>query len=196
MKRLIVLLPLFLAGCFSMDKEFPDKRYYVIEAERGEARAPSSDAPVLRIRKLDIAPAYEGKSLVYRTGELRYESDFYHAFFVSPAAMIGGQTRSWLEASGLFSLITSSADAGYRLQGSVAALYGDYTDEASPKAVMEIQFLLLEDAESSHPKIVLQKNYREEVPLAERTPESLARGFSDALAKLLFALEQDISGQI
>jgi cholesterol transport system auxiliary component len=196
MRKLIVLLPLILAACVSMDKEFPDKRFYVIEAERGEVVTPPSDAPILRMQRLDIAPAYEGKSLVYRTGELSYASDFYHAFFVAPAALIGGETRAWLQASGLFSRVTSSTDAGYTLQGNVASLYGDYTDEASSRAVLEIQFLLLGPAQDSPAKVVLQRNYCEEVSLADRSPEALARGFSDALGRILTALEKDMAGQI
>jgi len=193
-----ILLAVISAGCLSVDKEYPVKRFFVIEAGRGEHADPPMEAPVLRLRKMSTAPELDGKSLIYRTGDLSFETDFYNAFFISPGSMLGGEVRKWLEASGRFALVTDSAggmETDYVLMSHLAALYGDHSEEDSSKAVMEIQFLLLEERDEE-PAIVLQKNYREAIPLTDRDPATLARGFSDALRKILDALEQELAGKI
>ena len=77
----------------------------------------------------------------------------------------------------------------------MTALYADLRDAAVPKAVMEIRLLLLKDSSAS-PEIVLDKTYRQAVPLQNRQPAILAAGWSKGLAQILTALEQDLAAKI
>jgi hypothetical protein len=109
-------------------------------------------------------------------------------------ALLTAQVRRWFEASGKFRAVVDSAskaDASWNLEGNVTALYGDYRDPATPKAVLEMQFLLLTDQRSA-PQIVFQKAYQQAVPLEGRGPEELTGGWSRALGAILTALEADL----
>jgi ABC-type uncharacterized transport system auxiliary subunit len=182
-----------LSGC-SLKKQYPAKQAFLVEARRsGEARA-SSALSVLRVRNLNIAAPFEGKGFVYRTSELGYEPDFYHEFLVSPRALLTESVRQWLGASGVFRFAldpASRSDATHSLDGNVLALYGDYRESASPKAVLVIEFFLTNE-QPSVPEIIFHKAYRQEVPLENRAPEALAKGWGKALEQILSALEKDL----
>jgi len=183
-----------LSGC-SLKKQYPAKQAFLVEARRsGDARA-SSASSILRVRNLNIAAPFEGKGFVYRTSELGYESDFYHEFLVSPRALLTESVRQWLGASGVFRFAldpASKADATHSLEGNVQALYGDYRESASPKAVLMLEFFLSNDQPAT-PEIIFHKAYRQEVPLENGSPEALAKGWGKALEQILTALEQDLA---
>ena len=196
---LVVILTgtLLAAGC-SLKKQYPAKHSYVIEAQRvGEARAATASG-VLRIRNLQVAAPFEGKGFVYRNSGLGYQTDFYHEFLVAPRALLTEQTRQWLGTSGLFRFVldsASKADATHNLEGNVSALYGDYRDAASPKAVLVVEFFLVNE-QSASPEIVFHQSYRREVPLENRAPETLAKGWGKALEQILTGLEHDLTSAL
>jgi cholesterol transport system auxiliary component len=182
-----------LSGC-SLKKAYPAKQAFLVEARRsGEARA-STASSVLRVRNLNIAAPFEGKGFIYRKSDLGYESDFYHEFLVPPRALLTEQIRQWLGASGVFRFSLDSAsraDATHSLDGNVLALYGDYRESASPKAVLMLEFFLSNDQPATS-EIVFHKSYRQEVSLENRAAETLAKGWGKALEQILSALEQDL----
>jgi cholesterol transport system auxiliary component len=160
----------------------------------GAARHGAGGA-TLRVRSLSVAPPYEERGFVYRTSDLGYESDFYHEFLVTPRSMLTEQVRQWLDASGLFSAVidsASKAEATHTLEGHVSALYGDVRDKASPKAVLSIEFSLLNHRPGA-PEIVFRRRYHQETPADNRSPEALARAWSKGLAQILDALEVELA---
>jgi cholesterol transport system auxiliary component len=167
----------------------------LLEAVRGgPARTGAGDA-ILRVRDVRVAPAFEGRGFVYRTSEFGYSSDFYHEFFIAPRAQFSEQTRRWLGASGLFRIVidpASKMDATQTIEGNVSELYGDFRDPSAPKAVLAVEFFLSNDQPAAS-AVVFHKAYRREVPLDNRAPESLAKGWGKALEQILTALEQDLS---
>ena len=190
----IVLAVLVLDGCVSLSKSYPEKHYYALEAVRQGETVVSLPGTVLRIRKLRAAPAFEGKELVYRTSDGRYEEDFYNEWFVRPNVMLTQQVRNWLTATGLFQSVTDSSGplpATHTLEGTVLALYGDY--RATPaKAVLGLQFFLLLET-SGEPDIILQREYRKEIELSEKSPDGLVNGCNSALELILTALDEDLN---
>lgn len=187
----IVLAVLVLDGCVSLSKSYPEKHYYALDAVRQGGTVVSLPGTVLRIRKFRAAAAFEGKELVYRTSDGRYEEDFYNEWFVRPNAMLTQQVRNWLTATGLFQYVMDSSGplpATHTLEGTVTALYGDY--RATPaKAVLGLQFFLLLET-SSEP--ILQREYRKEIELSEKSPDGLVNGWNSALQLILSALDEDL----
>jgi len=182
-----------LAGC-SLKQAAPAKSTYLIETARPGSAQGSRGTGTLRVRPLQVSEPFDGRGFVYRTGESSFESDFYHEFLVPPRALLTSQLRRWIDASGKFHTVidsASKADASQSLEGSVTALYGDYRESSAPKAVIEMQFLLLNDHGSS-PQIVFQKGYQQAVPLDGRGSEALTRGWSRALAQIFASLEADL----
>ncbi len=182
-------------GCMNLKSDYPEKHYYMFSAQRtGEPRSGSAEA--LRVRRFRASPAFAGKQMVYRTGRLTYESDFYNELFVRPADMVGEQTRTWLADSGLFAHVMDSAaraEARYVLDGTVLRIYGDYTDSDAPRAVLIAQFILSDDSGAA-PRVVHMKDYSAEVAIPMAKPGALAEGWSEGLDAVLSDLEEDLAG--
>jgi cholesterol transport system auxiliary component len=183
--RLLVLLTwvlplalLVLNGCVSLAKSFPDKHYYALDVTRqGEPGVPVPGA-ILEVRGLFVSPRFEGKELVYRTGDTSYESDFYNAWFVSPSAMLTQQIQNWLRHASLFEGVVATPsylDATHILEGTVTVLYGDFRQQGEQKAVVGMHIVLIED-NSTRPAIVFQRDYHQMVELTETSPDELTRG--------------------
>jgi cholesterol transport system auxiliary component len=189
----ICLAVLAFGGCVSLSKSYPEKHYYALEAIRQGETLDFIPETVLKIQKLRTAPAFEGKELVYRTSDARYEGDFYNEWFVPPNAMLTQQTLNWLTAAGLFHYVMDSSGplpATHILEGRVTALYGDY--RATPtKAVLGLQFFLVLEA-SSHAEIMWHQQYRKEVEAMDPAPEALVSSWNEALRVILTALEADM----
>lgn len=185
---------LVLGGCVNLGRSYPEKHSYILEAVRpGETQA-SIPGTVLKIRKFRVSPAFEGKELVYRTNDARYEGDYYNEWFVPPNAMITQQIVNWLTRAGLFQYVMDSSGplpATHRLEGTLTALYGDY--RATPaKAVLAVQFFLLHEA-SAQAEVLWHQEYWKEVNVMEQQPEALVSGWNEALRLILSALDEDLT---
>ena len=190
---------LFLSiGCINLERSYIEKHYFVLDSFPAENTSPPDTGKVLAVRRLRVSPKYEGKGLVYRLGELNYESDFYNEFFVSPVSMFTEEVRKRLAGSGLFKRVVDPSSllaSAYVLEGAVTVLYGDYRVSTAPKAVMEIQFLLLEETDVS-PEIILQRQYHKEEPLNGSTPDALVKSWNTALSQILTEFENDLKNTI
>ncbi len=185
-------------GCINLERSYIEKRYFALEASRDEdISSPDTDA-VLNVRRFRVSAKYEGKGLVYRLKDLSYESVFYNEFFISPVSMFTEEIRKRLAVSGLFKHVvdpSSLLDSTYVLEGAVTAFYGDYRVSTAPKAVMEIQFLILQETAGS-PKIILQRQYHKEEPLDGNTPDALVKSWNSALSQILTEFETDLKEYI
>ena len=181
-----------LTGCLSLNKPAAEKRYFSLMVNRPETAPPDPKGLVLRISPFNISPVYAGKSLVYRDKNLEYQSDFYNEFLVDPGPMIRTQVGLWLTDAGLFHLVLgnySKIMPDVLLEGSVASLYGDYRDINRPKAVLEIQFFLIDDTKPKS-RVLLQKQLRREIPVMTMSPEDLVNGWNEALRQVLTDFEE------
>ncbi len=188
----------FITGCINLEKDFPEKRFFILDASRNDDISSSDTEKVLTVRRLRVSPRYEGKGLVYRLKEMSYESDYYNEFFISPASMFTEEIHKRLAGSGLFKHVvdpSSLLDSNYTLEGAVTTLYGDYRVSTAPKAVMEIQFFLLQETAGS-PKIILQRQYHKEEPLSGSTPDALVKSWNTTLNQILTEFENDLKEYI
>ena len=197
----LAALLVFCSGCVSFERGYPDQHYFVIEVKRNVNPPTTSGNGVVEVAEVLISPRYTEKSFVYRTSEARYESDFYNQFFRPPGAMLTEVAGRWLNDAGLFQEVFGSvtqADANYFIEGNVIRLYGDF--RSSPKAVMEIQFLLLKYTTDSsyddNTKIVLGKNYSSEIPIASTAAGDLMQGWNTALGEILNAFLADLKNNV
>ena len=196
---LLTLAVSMLPGCAApLNRPAPDRRLYNITAQRPDTAAPAGDKSVLKVRPLQISPAYQGKEMVYRLGDVEYETDYYNTFFVQPALNLTSQCAAWLGRAGVFATVVDSSSQlqeNYLLEGMVNALYGDYRDRNAPKAVLEAQFFLLRNKGGDY-AVAFTRTYRKEVPFAAgaKDPAPLAEAYNQALAQMLTELERDLRG--
>jgi len=192
--RAALLLFALSASCVSLERSYPEKRFFVVELGDTAQRSNPAGDQTLLVSGLRVSPRYADKSFVYRTSESGYESDFYNQFLTSPDTMLSEEVRKGLGASPAFKYVigpSSQLQPNYVLEGSVNALYGDFRNLNKPAAVLEIEFFL-HNEDSANPGIVLQKRYIKTVPLSGRSPEALIKGWSQALESILAELNTDL----
>jgi len=194
LRSTLLLLAVFCGGCVTLERSYPaDQRYFMIEAQDGKSLS-SEGTHILSVQNLYISPRYADRNFIYRTSETEYETDFYNQFLSEPATMISEEVRQALAATRLFKIVlgpSNSQPANYLLEGSVNVLYGDFRNLRAPAAVMEIEFLLHNENPTQN-EIVMQKRYRRSVPLSERTPEALVKGWNQALAEIIAMFVNDL----
>jgi cholesterol transport system auxiliary component len=191
-----LLIALSAGACVSVsiDRQFPERRYFVLDVVYASAAANSNAAGVLKVSNVHVSPRYDGKSFVYRTPDMSYETDFYHQFLVPPGPMLTDEVEEALSQAKIFEYVVNSVsqlEPTHLLEGSVDALYGDFSDTKSPHAVLGMSFLLRRE-DDAQPSVIFQKRYRHTVPLESRTPEALVKGWNNALKDILASLVADL----
>ena len=171
------------------------KHQFVLEAARPAQPARPPHDVALTVRDFTIDPAYEGRGLVYRKGESEYESDFYHEFLIAPPALLSSQTRNWLYRSGLFKTVLepgSLVEPTHLLEGTVLVLYGDFRDQKTPRAVIQIRFFLITGTRAQ-PQVVFTRDYQASREAQAPTADALVAAFDRCLEQILSALEDDLA---
>ena len=192
--RAILLLFISCYGCVSLERSYPEKRYFVLEASESVIKANPVGDRILSVSNLRVSPRYADRSFVYRISEAGYETDFYNQFLTAPDVMIGEEVRRGLGASRVFKYVVGPSNQlqpNFVLEGSINTLYGDFRNLNAPAAVLEIEFFL-HNEDAANPGIVMQKRYVKSVPLSERSPEALVKGWNDALNEIVTSLVADL----
>ncbi len=186
----LMILSTLLSGCGH------DKRNFVLEVSRYRPQQKISKDVVLDVQSFNVDTAFSTRSLVYRKNQSEYEKDFYNQFLIRPEDMITEKTRGWLSESGLFKLVLepgSYTEATHILEGNIIALYGDFREESSPKAMMKIRFFLVKLSDKS---VVFTNTYEAASEFKDRTAESLIEAYENCLANILSDLERDLQSQL
>jgi cholesterol transport system auxiliary component len=182
-------------GCVSLQKNYPERKYYVFDVTRLNNYNGSSKHAVLEIRNFRVSPAYYGNEFVYRVSGDGYESDFYNQFFKSPASLITQVVFKWFSQSNMFKYVVvapSEIPGDYILNGYINSIYGDYSDAASPKAVLSTQFFLIKE-DSGENSIVFSKSYQKDLGITSKSPTALVNGWNEALREVLIDFESDLT---
>jgi cholesterol transport system auxiliary component len=196
-QKIFIALPVWMiltAAAFFGCVSTPQKHSFMLSADRESKPGAAITGKPLMVSRFRAAPQYENKGFVYRRGELGYESDYYNEFFALPGAVISEEIRKWMVKSGMFPYVLDSTDARephYYLEGSITALYGDYTKGKTPLAVLEtrVSFGLKDEHRS---RIFFQQTYEHQTALKGDTPDQLVRGWNEALSQMLTELEAEI----
>jgi ABC-type uncharacterized transport system auxiliary subunit len=190
----VLLAAVALAGC-GLSRPAVESTQYLLSATRDAPAAQTSKPVALKVRPLRAAELYERREFLYRVDGQRVLSDFYNEFAERPDAMITSAVIGWLKSAKLFTAVVEPgvpADAPYILDGSVSALYGDLQDPRKPAAVMSIQFYVVR-AGSASMEVVLDRTLQQRVEVKAGTPQALAQGYNEALARILAELERELA---
>ena len=192
----LVSLSLAFVACLQLNKGYPEKRTFVLDVPSGaQAQTPDSSL-VLKMHKFRISPMFAGRPMVYRIGELQYESDFYDEWFVPPGTLVTEQVHGWMARTGRYRIVLAGSnhvEPTHLLEGSVTEFYGDYRSAQSFKAVLGMELYMLH---ADTGQVMLRRTYHEEVPLTDRSSDALAAGLTQALRLVLVDFERALAGVV
>lgn len=139
----------------------------------------------LKIGSVSVAPPYDGKSLVYRISDQRFEKDFYNVYTAIPAEMFASAERKWMNQANIFSSTVGQGNSFfpfYTLQATIDEFYGDY--RTRPEAVVTVEFFLTATSGGKANPMIGANRYTKRVALKDNTPEALVLGQQEALAQI------------
>ncbi len=175
-----------LAACSLPQRPAIATTGWMVAPERtGAPNKPRSDL-WLKMGSVSTTPPFDGKSLVYRLGDQRYEKDFYNTYSALPNEMISSATRQWLNQAQIFAMTVGQGNnffPFYTLQISVDEFYGDY--RVRPEAVVTVEFFLTVTSGSRSNPVIGNNRYSKRIALKDNTPGALVQGQQEALAQIL-----------
>lgn len=186
MRYFLLLATLFgLVSCSLPSRAPVTPATWMVAPERvGAPYKPRTDI-WLKIGSVSVSPPYDGKSLVYRISDQRYEKDFYNIYTAIPAEMFSNAERKWLNQANIFSSAVGQGNSFfpyYTLQATVDEFYGDY--RVKPEAVVSVEFYLTATSGGKPNPMIGANRYTKRVALKDNTPEALVMGQQEALAQI------------
>lgn len=161
------------------------------------ARARPVVDDIVELRRVNVAPAFAGRPLVYRVSDAGYETDPYAGFLIDPERMLEGAVREWWRAAGTFRGVTdadSQVGATRLAELHVLEFYGDFRPGQGPAAMVTMRLNLLDKARREpgvgRPPVTLAVSRR--VSLRDRTAESVVEGLQRALGEALAVLDGEL----
>jgi len=180
-----------VAGC---SQPAPIKGTYVLDPAMPPVVARTHPG-LLRVGNVTVAAPYRGRPFVYRETELKYETDYYHEFLVTPGANIAEATVRALSAAKVFAAVAPSGvavESTWVLDGFVDAVYGDGRVQGKPNAVLRITwFLRPHSGDSGVP--VLTRSYERAIPFTSGSAAAYIEAQNKALSEILAELARDLS---
>jgi ABC-type uncharacterized transport system auxiliary subunit len=170
-----VLLSLVLCGCGIFSKE----PYRCVNYYDFGCKADKQYGLSINVSDVTADRPYSDK-MVFRISGNRLEIDEYNRW----AGSLSGLVKKYFTLS--FDNKTPDKSSDYVMKAEIMQLEADL-DKSSVTMVMQISVRSVEED-----KIILQKVYREEIPLVKVTGESYAMGTETALGKITGELAGDL----
>ncbi|MDX9701949.1 MAG: ABC-type transport auxiliary lipoprotein family protein [Candidatus Auribacterota bacterium] len=190
---LCFFLTVFLiAGCVSRQQY--NRQTFVLDVKR-DTQPAGRTFGILEIPVFSVLSIYAGQGLVTRTSPVGYQTDFYNEFLVAPNQMITDIVRVWFNESGMFSAVITpdrNIRPDYILYGTITQLYGDFSEPAYPKAVVEIQVNCMA-LHSRQQSVVFSGTYSMDNQIQKTSAQGLVDAYSMCISKILIRLEDDIA---
>jgi hypothetical protein len=149
---------------------------------------------VATLRTLVVAPVFENRPLVYRTGEASYELDPYAEFLVAPSRQLVQPITAYLRLAGVFRDVSerdSAVKPDHWLEVYVTELYGDFRPNEEPAAVFSMRVLLL-DPTRAPPHVLVARDYSRRVAIPQRAAAALVAGWNTALEQIMDEVAADV----
>jgi len=156
-----------IAGCNVQPA--PAKVSYLLSVEPdGQTSVATLPDGCLRLRSVKVHSPFSGLSLIYRTGEVTFEKDYYNQFLVAPDKQLNDLLARRLSSAGI-AICADGMDAGEKrltLEPHLETLYVDFRTTAAPLAVVKMRFVLIRyDRSCRCSSILLDQTFQSSVPL-------------------------------
>jgi cholesterol transport system auxiliary component len=188
----LLMLAITFCGCVS--RPALNEQTFAFSTPASAATNSVANGHVLEIKSLQIAPPFDGRSLIYRTGEFSYQRDPYAKFLGLPAEGLVGPVSEMLRRDGGFSEVVqpgSAVQPDTLVELTIIQLYGDIRKPRSPCAVLAMQVTFIAATNGMPVKVILQNNYSKRIPINSTTPAALMEGWSEGLVGILAEATSD-----
>jgi ABC-type uncharacterized transport system auxiliary subunit len=188
-----MFLAFALTGCLS--RPLMNKQTFAFSVPAGAATNDTTNNRVLGIKTVEIAQPFDGRSLVYRTGEFSYQRDPYAEFLSSPDEELAAFASETSRENGCFHSVVPAGDAvkpDMMVEINVNELYGDIRKGESPGAVIAMQVIFMEATNGMSGRVILQKDYSRRIPVKSATAAALMEGWNQALVEILAEMASDV----
>lgn len=149
----------------------------------------------LQVRRVNIAPPFDGLSLVSLAPDGTYAKDVYNEWVAPPEELFSTEMVDWLSASGSFASVVDGRSAvphRYALETSITSLCGDFHDPRKPRVVLSARVYLLDEA-AGHRTVAYQNHYDISTAVTSASAQELVLGSGRAYHQLLESMTQDLS---
>lgn len=189
------LLLFLVSACSTNIKPAPQVDSYLLDYTRPSFNISSPIPDSVKIQRFAIANAYNTKDMIFRRAEYDIDAFNYNRWAVNPADMVADMLLRDMRSSRFFHAVFSrySIDEGrFAVEGGVESfLLRIEKDRATAVIALSI---MLKDNTEKHPvkRILFQKNYAAEEPLAAISPVNYCRAASIAMERLSRQILNDI----
>jgi hypothetical protein len=191
-RRLMLAMPLALAGCGLSERPYEERRQWPLLVPRPASLPAARGGRVLEVRTFREGPGMNLRGLQSLRANGSLDVAFYEEWSVSPAIGVEEALRAWLAASGKFAAVVppgSRLVADVALEGELGALL---TDEQAGVGRATLGVVVL-DVRASPVRPVLQRRITGEARLAGKGPEASMRAQVAALAEAFGQIEASLS---
>ena len=180
----------WLSGCVKIWQKNLNIKTYMLEVHRTAGVMEQPLAEKLWIESVHVLPPYNIRNFVLRESDVEFSTSYYTELLMAPAENFRNGFYIWFAASGVFSdvSIVNRSGMSHSLSVSVLEFYGDAVDE---QAMLKIKVSLF-DEKTNGLRVLLSKDYTQNVEIDETTAEELLRAFNKGLTQILIEAEQDI----
>lgn len=192
------LIATVLAFCGCVSRPALDQQTFAFSAPSSPATNLVAHGPVLEIRALQILPPFDGRSLIYRTGDFSYQRDPYAGFLGLPAEGLVVPVIEMLRRDGRFGEVVqpgSAVQPDILAEITVTQFYGDIRKPRSSYAVLAMQITFMGATNGLPEKVILQQNYSRRIPISSTSPAALMKGWNQALADILTEATSDFQNR-
>ena len=169
-------------GCLS--RPSLERQTFAFSAPDLPATNDPASGRVFGIKTLRISPPFDGRSLIFRTGDFSYERDPYAEFLGLPSDGLTAAISEMLRVNGC-NVAAGKLDGVIKpdtlLEINVSQLYGDIRKRGSPCAIVALQVVFVRATNGLPANVVLQQSYSRRIPMRSATAAALMDGWNQAL---------------
>ena len=196
-RLLPVLVALVLGGC-GLSQPYPAKQYFALSTGEPDSGTRQRAGQVLRVEPVRVARPFASAEFKYLVGPDKFERDYYVNFIASPGDLVTALVIEWMAETGSFEAVVGGAStlgSDLVLRCQVTRLYGDFSGASSPAAVVSMRAFLIDNS-TVEGRVLLTKEYRQDISIGGSTPDALVGGWGEALREILARLSSDISDEM
>ncbi|BDG01526.1 ABC-type transport auxiliary lipoprotein family protein [Anaeromyxobacter oryzae] len=184
------------AGCLTRTAVVP--QIFSIDPPPVEETRRSAGTYVVSVRRVEVAPPFEARELLYRTGDHRLERDHYAIFAAPPGDLLSGAVRGYLRNATFAREVVepgAALRAGLVVEVYASEISGDLRRADDAAAVLRLRFVVTiggdTDTSARGPPL-LEKEYSSRTRAARRTADAIATAWNEGLSAIMKEFVADV----